>query len=188
MIQNLEIQGNTGSANNTGLDVVLAQKSVLVAQLASRQSARQSCVLAGTEIVTALEGETGISAVQRILGPNPDVRFDENLSTIASVDTVGNVVVVRVVDVASTETDGWTAGVEVLQVVVGVGDVEVTGIFGLVAVRVADEGCLPMVVDVGVGEGDVFRGVGYVEETIVVVFIVVSVGREIHVVNPDVAG
>lgn len=93
---------------------------------------------------------------------------------------------VRVVDVSSTETNRRATGVNVLPVVVGIGDAEMSLIFGGVGVGVTDEGCLPVVVDEGVGESDVVRSVSHIEETIIVVFVVVSVGGEINVVNPDV--
>lgn len=95
---------------------------------------------------------------------------------------------VRVVEVSSTETNRRTTGVDVFPVVVGIGDTEMSGIFSRVGVGVTDEGCLPVVVDVRVGEGDVVSSVGHVEESIIVVFVVVSVGGEINVINPDVGG
>lgn len=95
---------------------------------------------------------------------------------------------VRVDDVSSTETNGWTAGVNVLPEVVGHGDVQLAGIFGGVGVGVADEGGLPVVVDEGVGECDVVSSVGHIEESIVVVLVVVTVGGEINVINPDIGG
>jgi hypothetical protein len=85
--------------------------------------------------------------------------------------------------------------------------VELAGVFVLVAVGVADERGLPVVMDVAVGDGDVVRGAfelgsvsilflssmrspgeTYVEETIVVVLVVVTVGGDINVVDPDVGG
>lgn len=62
---------------------------------------------------------------------------------------------------------------QVVPVVVGIRDVQVAGVFGAVAVAVADKRGFPMVVDVVVGEGDPVRGVGNVEKAIVVVFVVV---------------
>jgi hypothetical protein len=62
------------------------------------------------------------------------------LSTIAGVDGRGkHIFKVVVEDVASTEADGGEAGGDVGEVVVGVGDVEVAGVFGGVVVGVADE-------------------------------------------------
>ena len=52
----------------------------------------------------------------------------------------------------STEADQGHAGVDVLPVVVGVGDVELAGVLG-VTVAVADERGLVVVVEVGVAVG-----------------------------------
>jgi hypothetical protein len=73
-------------------------------------------------------------------------------------------------------------------VVVVLGDAEVAGILGAVGVGVADERGLPVVVDVAVGDGDEVSGVGEVNQSIVVVLVVVTVGREVDVVDPDVGG
>jgi hypothetical protein len=58
--------------------------------------------------------------------------------------------VVRVEDVRSAETDQGHAGVNVLPVVIGVGDVELAGVLVAVAVAVADERGLVVVVEDGV--------------------------------------
>jgi len=52
--------------------------------------------------------------------------------------------------VGSTEADQGHAGVDVLPVVVGVGDVELAGVLIAVAVAVADERGLVVVVEDGV--------------------------------------
>jgi hypothetical protein len=90
--------------------------------------------------------------------------------------------------VAGTEAERGAAGVQVVQVVVGVGDGQVALVLGAVGVGVADEGGLPVIMEEGVGDGDVVGGVGDVEETVVVVLVVVTVGREVEVVDPDVLG
>lgn len=77
----------------------------------------------------------------RLLGLDEDVGLDENLSTVTSVDSGReDVLVVVVEDVAGTEADGRKTGRDVGEVVVGVGDVEVASVFSGVVVRVADEG------------------------------------------------
>lgn len=58
--------------------------------------------------------------------------------------------VVGVEDVGSAEADQGHAGVDVLPVVVGVGDVELAGVLLGVAVAVADERGLVVVMEVGV--------------------------------------
>lgn len=85
-----------------------------------------------------------------------------------------------------------------------VGNQEMALVFSAVAVGVADQGAFPVVVEVVVGDGDEVAGVCDVEKTregqrcvrdgrrcggklpVIVVFVVVLVGRELVVVNPDV--
>jgi hypothetical protein len=78
----------------------------------------------------------------------------------------------------------------------------VSGVFGAVGVAVADEGCFPVIVNVGVGDGDIVGGVGeleqllantgwwkggnYINETIIVVFVVVKVRRHIDMIDPNI--
>lgn len=57
---------------------------------------------------------------------------------------------VGVDDVGGTEADQGHAAVDVLEVVVGVGDVQLAGVLGGVAVAVADERGLVVIVEVGV--------------------------------------
>ena len=89
---------------------------------------------------------------------------------------------------ASAESEGGDTRVNVLPVVVGIGDVKVAGVLLGVAIGVADEGALPMVVEVRVGDGNPLAGVGDVDEAVVVVLVVVHVIGHIDVVNPDVLG
>jgi hypothetical protein len=58
--------------------------------------------------------------------------------------------VVRVDDVRGAEAEQRHARVDVLPVVVGVGDVQLAFVFVAVAVGLADEGCLIVVVEIGV--------------------------------------
>ncbi len=67
----------------------------------------------------------------------------------------------------------WT---DVCPVVVMLGDVEMASVFCAVFVRVADEGRLPVVVEVAVGDSDPFWGVCDIDEAVVVVFVVIEVG------------
>lgn len=50
----------------------------------------------------------------------------------------------------------------------------------------SDKGALPVVVDVAIGEGDEIRLSREIAEAVVEIFVVVEVGGEIHVVDPDV--
>lgn len=63
------------------------------------------------------------------------------MGTHASVDArVEDVGVVVVEDVAGAETDGRRAAVDVVPAVVGVGDMQMAGVFGAVGVGVAYQG------------------------------------------------
>ena len=62
----------------------------------------------------------------------------------------GTALEVGVDDVSGTETEQGLAAVDVLPVVVGVGDVELALVLGAVAVAVTDERGLVVVVEVGV--------------------------------------
>lgn len=186
-VNHLEREGDTSSANNSSLDLGSIKKvGDSVGSLG--KSTLLSSVLAFTEVVARLNSVARVSRVQRLLGRNEDVVLNEDLSALAGVDAVGDVLVVVVVEVAGTEAERGTAGVQVVQVVVGVGDSQVALVLGAVGVGVADEGGLPMVVEEGVGDGDVVGGVGNIEEAVVVVLVVVTVGREVEVVDPDVLG
>lgn len=74
-----------------------------------------------------------------------------------------------------SEADRRSARVDVIPVVVVVGDAEMSGVFGTVGVRVAYQRCLPVVVEEGVGNRDVVCGVSEVDQAIIIIFIVVSV-------------
>lgn len=55
-----------------------------------------------------------------------------------------------------------------------------------VRVGVANKRGLPVVVKESVSDGDEVGGVGDIEKTVIVILVVVTVGREIEVVDPDV--
>jgi hypothetical protein len=89
-----------------------------------------------------------------------------------------------VVDVALTEAEGRSARVEVGPVVVGVGHTELH-VLAAIRVGVADKRCLPVVGELRPRNGDTVRAMGNVEETIVVVLVMVAVRGKVNVVNPD---
>ena len=138
----LELEGVTGSANNGSLDLGATKSGVGVRNLG--KSASRSLVLLTTKVVVLDNSVTLVIRVERgnrLLGLDEDIGLDENLSTITSVDSGReDVLVVVVEDVAGTEADGRKTGRDVGEVVVGVGDVEVASVFSGVVVRVADEG------------------------------------------------
>jgi hypothetical protein len=60
----------------------------------------------------------------------------------------GVVLIAGAVEVPCTKADGWQARVDVIPVIVVVGDSQVASILGRVAVRVTDQGALPVVMEV----------------------------------------
>lgn len=104
------------------------------------------------------------------------------------------------------ESDRRQARVDVAEVVVVVGDAEVTGVLGTVAVRVADERSLPllnwleadyyeknrltdMVMELVPRYSNVIAGMGDVKEAIIVVLVPCEAdSRQITVINPDLGG
>lgn len=185
-----ELQGVASSSNNGGLDLAASEESVRVRN--SAEAALWCSVLSTTEIDIVGLGCSGLLAVNAedwLDDVAEDSALDECLSAHASVHTAGgDVLVVVVEDVSTSEAEQWCTRADVCPVVVGVGDVELASVLLGVAVAVADERGLVVVVELGVGNGDPVGGVAHVEQTVVVVLVGREVGREIHVVDPDVGG
>lgn len=154
----LEGECLTGGTNDRSLDLGGAKQVVLVGN--RLQGSSLSSVLSATEVVVVGHSIARVGRVEGLLATNEGVRLNQKLGALAGVDAVGNVLVVAVVDVASTETEGRTAGVDVGPVVVVLSDVQVTGVLVAVAVGVSNQGGLPVVVDVGVGDSDEVGSVG----------------------------
>jgi len=114
--------------------------------------------------------------------------LDKGLGAHARVDGGAQVLVVRVVDVGGAEPQEGRARVDVLPVVVGVGDLEPAPVLVAVAVRVAHQGGLPVVVEARVADGDEVGAVRRVDEAVVEVLVAVEGGAEVAVVDPDVGG
>lgn len=183
----LEGKSVTGSTDNSSLDLrSLKQARDGVRSLSQR--ALLSLVLCTSKVVTRLNRETSIGGVQSLLGVDEDIVLNKQLRALASVDTIGNAIVVVVEEVASAEAERGTARVQVVEVVVSVGHGQMALVLGLVGVGVPDQGGFPVVVQEGVGHGDEVGGVRDVEEAVVVVLVVVAVGGEVEVVDPDVLG
>jgi hypothetical protein len=89
-----------------------------------------------------------------------------------------------VVDVASAEAEAGHARVEVVPLVQRKGDGQ-SLVLRSIAVRVADERRLPVVVQYRVGDAHESASVRDINETVVKVFVVITVGGNIDVVNPD---
>lgn len=116
----------------------------------------------------------------------PDVAFDQNLSSITGIDSSVCVLEVRVVDMTSSESERRHTASDVGEVVVVLGDVEVSSIFIAVVVAVANKRCLVVVVEIGVGDGNPFRGMRDIHQSVIVVLAVLHVGGKVAVVNPDI--
>ena len=59
-----------------------------------------------------------------------------------------SLLVIRIVDVCSSESEGGGTGTNVLPVVVGVGNSKMSGILRSIAVTMADQRRLPMIMEV----------------------------------------
>lgn len=154
----LEAQGLASSTDNSALDTSGSNQRVGVGHRG--QSACLGSVRSTTEVVVSGNSIAVVGGVEGLAGSNESVGLDKDLGTVTSVDAVADVIEVAVVDVASSEAERWGAGVDVVPVVVVLGNVEVTGVLGTVVVGVADQRGLPVVVNIGVGHRDVVSCVG----------------------------
>lgn len=154
----LEAQGLTSSTDNSALDASGSNKSVGVGD--GGQSACLGSVRSTTEVIVSGNSIAGIGGVEGLAGSNESVGLNKDLGTVTGVDAVVDGIEVAVVDVTCAEADRWGARVDVVPVVVVLGNVEVTGVLSAVAVRVTNQGGLPVVVKVGVGHRDVVSCVG----------------------------
>ena len=171
----------TSNANNSSLNLGTSKSSVLVRH--GGQSTLGRSDSSSTQVQVLGDGETIVIRVERangVLDADEDAGFDEDLGAVAGVDAGGLGVEVAVEDVTSAEAERRSARVDVLPVVVGVGDV--TGlkvsvwcnstitmgysqealVLGAVVVGVADQRGLVVVVEVGVADGDEVGRVGAV--------------------------
>ena len=115
--------------------------------------------------------------------------FNQSLSSHAGVngsDAKFTAVVDIVENVGSAESEQRHAGVDVLPVVVGIGDAQLALVFAAVVVAVADERSFEVVVEVGVADGEVVGSVAEVGQAVVVVLAGGQVRRQVQVVKPDV--
>jgi len=137
----LELESVTSSANNGSLNLRATKSSVRVRNLG--QSASRSSVLFTTKVIVLCNSVTLVVRVERskrLLSLSKDVGLDKSLSTVASVNGGRkDVLEVVVEDVASAEADRGKTRRDVGEVVVGVGDVEVTLVFSAVVVGVTNE-------------------------------------------------
>lgn len=143
--------------------------------------------------VVALSGKAILIAVE--VGDNraPDIGegclLNENLSTHARVDARGvDVLVAGAEDVGGTEANRRGAAVDVVPVVVVVRHVQSTLILRAVAVRVADEAGLEVVVELVVGEGQEVRSTLGIEEAVIEILLakLKAVGGEVAVIDDNI--
>lgn len=168
-IHHLDAEGLTSRADNLALDVGLAKQRILVRDLAGAKVALGGGVLAaavghvghgGVAVLLGVRGEDDL-LLARVLEHGG---LDADLGAHAGVDArAAELVVEVVVDVDGAVADRGVARVDVVPVVVGVGDVELA-LVASVRVDVADQGGLEVVVDVAVGDGDEVGLPGDVQE------------------------
>jgi hypothetical protein len=144
----------TSNTHNRRLHILAAQQLILVRHTSKRSL--RSAVLALAKVVIVLNSVAvllGEARGQGVLDADEDVALDERLGAHAGVDAgvaVRVAVVVRVDDVRGAEAEEGHARVDVLPVVVGVGDVQLARVLVAVAVALADEGCFVVVVEIRV--------------------------------------
>lgn len=183
----LEGKSVTGSADNSSLNSRCFDQGVLVWN--RLESSCRGGVLRSPEVVASGDSSSIIHAVESLAGlASPDVVLNKDLGAGSGVDSIRDVLVVVVEQVTSAETERWSTGVEVEPVVAGIGDVELAGVLSCVAVGVSNERCLPVVVDLAVGDGDEVSRVGSIQQSVIEILVVVTVRAQINVINPDVGG
>ena len=121
--------------------------------------------------VTASDRVARVSRVEGLVGAGPDVVFNEELRALAGINAIAVVIEDVVVKVTVAKAERGRARVEVHPTVECVRHRDCL-VLRSVAVRVADEGRLPVVVQVRVRDRDAGGAVGDIEEA------VVATGRE----------
>jgi hypothetical protein len=163
-----------------------------------------SSVASTAKVIAASIRKAVVGAVQGLIHALKHVVLNQKLSSNASVDAVVVVQEARqiiinlrqlhaahspshslvVENVPVSEAERRSARVQVLPLVVCVRHLD-RCVLILVVVRVTDERRLPVIMQVRVGDRDGIAAMGDVEQTIVVVLVVVTVRRELDRVDPD---
>src|SRR6266568_1558605 len=146
---------------------------------------------AATEVIAGLVDEAVDRAVagggDARLGVAEHVVLHQELGVLPGVDgRVAHVVEEVVVRVAGAEAQAGQPRVDVLEPVVAVRYMQVPGVLAAVAVAVADQRDLEVIVDLVPGHRDVVAGVRDVHQAVVEVLAVGQVGGQVVVVDPDV--
>lgn len=105
-----------------------------------------------------------------------NVTLNQNLRAISGVHPSVGIQEIAVVDMTGTESQRRHTGSDIVPVIVVLSYCQVTGIFSGIAVRVADQRCFEVVVEIDVRDCDPVAGVGYIDEAVVIVFAVGEVG------------
>lgn len=121
LVIGLEAQGLASPTDDAALDFARSKQRVVIGH--RFQASCVGGVLAITEVVAICHRIPGVCRVQRLAAAHECVRLDEDLGSITSVDPVVDILKVAVVDVPCTEADGWRSRVDVVPVVVVLGDV-----------------------------------------------------------------
>jgi hypothetical protein len=82
------------------------------------------------------------------------------------------------------EAEGGGTRVKIVPLVECVSNLDCL-VFALVTIRVANERCLPVIVEVGVGDRGSIDTMGKVKEAIIVVLVMVTVRPEFDRIDPD---
>jgi hypothetical protein len=87
---------------------------------------------------------------------NKDAALNQDLSSISGIDSSIHAIEIGVVDVASTISQARGATANVVPVVVVLSNVKMSGIFCGIVVAMANEGRLPVVMEIDIGNGNPF--------------------------------
>lgn len=153
----LERQSLASSSDNCVLHASRSNKVIAVGNRSESSLLRG--VLTISEIVVVGHRIAIVSRVEGLLASRESVGLDEKLGTLASVDSIADVQEVAVVDVASAKAERRCTRVDVVPVVVVLGDVQISSILITIAVRVSNQRCFPVVMDESVRHGNVVSGV-----------------------------
>lgn len=99
----------------------------------------------------------------------------KHLSAVTRVDGCVHVLVIVVIDVAGAKAKRRTARAKIQPIIVGVGDTKVANVLISIAVAMSNKTGLVMIVEVCVRDGDEVSSMGCVDQTVVVILIVVQV-------------
>ena len=180
-------QGVPSNTHHSSLDVLAPDQHVVIRR--TRQSTLRRSVLTLTQInILADSGSRLIAILRKHWTSNlgKDATLHKNLCTHPRVNASINAVEVTVEDMAGTKPDSGRSAVDILPVVIAICHTEMTGMFVAVVIAMANKRCFPVIMKAGVGDSNVVGGVCDVTQPIIVILIMVHVGAEITVIDPDI--